>query len=181
MLLVFGVFLCWRTQRGCELLARFMERKSTVQTQLSTDERTHKHCISMLVNYYNDPPPQAHTHLQPLPLKLLHRFPSFTFLNHEIWLNGKWDHGRYKEPINKGQMCFVEILQDITLMNMRIYGGKNPLLTQWLEKLQCKPPTHTLSIMSMKVQNKGVHLLSVFHKVVIKQTKVLSLTHKLIA
>ena len=64
-------------------------------------------------------------------------------------------------------------------MNMRIYGGKNPLLTQWLEKLQCKPPTHTLSIMSVKVQKEGVHQLAVFHKVVIKQTKVLSLTHKL--
>ena len=103
-----------------------MERKSTVQKQLSTDEGIQKHCISMLVNYHNDPPPKAHTHLQPLPLKLLHRFPSLTFPNHEIWLNGKWDHGRYKEPINTGQMCFVEILQDINTDEYEDLWGQKP-------------------------------------------------------
>lgn len=36
------------------------------------------------------------------------------------------------------------------------------------------------TLMSMKGRYEGVHLLSVFHKLVIKQTKVHSLTYKLL-
>lgn len=43
-----------------------------------------------------------------------------------------WDHGSYKEPINTGQMCFVEILQDIKLMIHEFMGAKTLFwLSDW--------------------------------------------------
>lgn len=160
-------------QSGCELPDKFMRRRSSVQTQLSTDESTHKHRISTFVSYYNDPHPSTHAHSQPFPLKLLHRFPTFTFPNHEIWLNWMWDHGSYKEPINTGQMCFVEILQDIILMIYEFMGAKSLFwLSDWKATMYAShthtkyneqyrgfrwESTYPLCLIKWSLKNKGVH------------------------
>lgn len=90
-----------------------------------------------------------------------------------------WDHSSYKEPINTGQMCFVEMLEDIIEMIFEFIGAKTLFwLSDWKATMYASHTHFKYNEHEKAVQRfpMRIHLLSVFHKTDIKQTKVYSLT-----
>lgn len=118
----------------------------------------HQHVLQLL---------HKHTYRDTHTLHFCFWFPVFNSLNCEFSLNWMWDHSSHREPINKGQISFVEILQDITLMIFEFAGGQKASFDSLIRRLHCMPPTHTLSLSSITLCYKlfrYIHLLNVLHK-----------------